>query len=252
MKTREAWIGFFGAVAGVLLTVVGQPLVEQRLRGLEEGIFSVDISSISGEDLDPEFRSQISRYPIFIKISHVEGPSVKSITVTLKSKHSLSDLKPERQDDAAKFAFSSDGRTLVITIPELRKNAANQYRLSSAGSPDYSSSTQMSSGRIFVAESTSDEMWYLSTTFKSIILIVIMLFSALSFFYLASLALNENLRGVFKDRRFWLVYVVAIMVAILPVIGDIAIVIPLGVASLLAGRITRLEQCIQEQSERKA
>lgn len=126
-------MGAAAAVISATITVVGMVHYQQWVEGPKEGIFSVQVSFISFEDIPAEIRDQISKYPCTLKISHVEGPAIERLSLNLDSSHSLSNLYNIRDDENSRPQISENGQSLSLDLAELRKGSVIEYKFMSSG-----------------------------------------------------------------------------------------------------------------------
>jgi len=153
---KVAWIGVLGAAIGALISVFGS----EWIRSPSEGIFFAEYNSITKYDVDPHLRDQVTKYPITVKVSHIDGPAVDNITLTLSSDTPIENFNSIKEDDASKNIVQ-DGK-IIINIPLLRKGSSLEYRALSVGSPSITMDVTHENGRIVSDKKTNSNEWYRS------------------------------------------------------------------------------------------
>lgn len=251
MENKNNWLvigaTIFGAVLGALITIVGAPYFQELILGPSEGVFRVDVRSIRASSVEQPLRNQITKYPVFIQIEHIEGPSVKDVSITLRSENKLDSLITEREDDIKTSSFLDDSTTLRITIPELRKGSINHYQINSLGDPRYDEpSIQMSEGRLVtkIPELAYSKEWYESAIFIILVIVILIAAGIGGFFYFASNLYGKELTESLLDKNFIFISIIAVTISILPFFGSIAIFIPLVLIAYLAKRLSKIEEKI--------
>lgn len=134
----------FAAIIGVL----GSTHYKEWAKGPSEGIFSVELSSFRKVNIPSAIRDQIQHFPCFLKIVHIDGPSIKDLTVKVESKTLLDKFSFERNDENVEPFLSKDKKSLQLNIPVLRKGSVIHYNFSSFGEPTLERKVIMSQGRL--------------------------------------------------------------------------------------------------------
>jgi hypothetical protein len=242
LSNRELWFGLLGAVLGAILSAVCQPLFERWLRGPEEGIFDVNVNAVRSSDLDDEVRRQVARYPIVVEVRHVEGPAARGITVLLESKIALSGVLCTRQDDPTTIVTRDNSKTVVISVPELRKKATNKYRILSEGSPDFQYSVQMTAGQVLSDVKPEPKRWYENEAFVSVAVITGILVAILGFTICGSIVFQLPMGKAFNWKIALLVFgAFATSMLPLPLLGSIIVIVPLLLMAGISARLRSLD-----------
>ena len=146
-RMKTAAIGAGAVILSTVITVVGMVQYQRWVEGPKEGIFSVDLSCISNQDIPIELREQIKQYPCNLEIAHVDGPSVERLSVTIDSRNTLTDLRLIRDDEDTNPKFDDNGFSLTLDVRELRKGSVVEYEFKSTGPPDLDKRVVVSKGR---------------------------------------------------------------------------------------------------------
>ena len=117
---RAAWLGAGFTMLGVILTLVVQPILNDRLGPKREGVFSVEQTCLSAKNLDPSIASQVASFPCQLRMAHIDGPAVTKLSVSLTSTSRLSDVRTERNDESVVPTLSTGDQFLRVDVPTLR------------------------------------------------------------------------------------------------------------------------------------
>lgn len=249
---KAALIGVVGAIIGAIIAVVGPVHYHEWINGPQEGVFSIEVNAITKEHVSPLLRDQISKYPITIRISQIDGPPVKDLSVLIKSDKNLSDLNEKRNDDNAAAIFKNQDTALSVHIPSLRKNSVIEYQISSIGSAKLEQSHQVASGKLIdELRAEENKAWYKSDIFASIFIIVF-LFGLLGvFLYLSSKLADFDLKNDFPKGNYGLLIVFAALMSTMPFLGGFVIALPLILIGALYKKIDTLTEQVDKLSEGK-
>lgn len=248
---KPVWVGvigtLIGAVLGALVTIIGQTHYQEWVNGPTEAQVEVDVQSIGARNINEAVRDQVSTYPIFLRVSHSNGPTAKGITVRLESEHIISDHERVLQDDPASISISEDKKTLTLEIPELRRSAVIEYRLTSQGDPSYSKSVLISEGilREEASSFNSEMSWYESEGFFLAIFMLIIAGGVLLILYMLNRVVGEDVTDSFKDKDFFLIFILTLTFSVLPLFGSLAVIFPLLIIWKLLKRTAHLEHCLR-------
>jgi hypothetical protein len=151
---KAAWIGVLGAVVGALITIFGTEWVQ----GPKEGLFHIEYNAMTERDVDPSLRDQVTRFPVTLRISHVDGPAVEDISIRLEATTKFENLEVVEDDGTAQSELN--GSILEVDVPVLRKGGTFQYRATSIGSPRISMDVTHRNGEQISQRSTTERDWY--------------------------------------------------------------------------------------------
>lgn len=182
---RAAWIGVAGALLGVILTLVVQPILNERLGPRREGIFSVEQTCLSSKNLDPTIATQVVSYPCQLRLAHIEGPAVSKLSVSLSSQYSLTEVRTERNDENVVPSVTAGAHLMTVDVPTLRQGSVIDVRFLSNGDPHIEKNIVRENGQILSnPPSTYPRSWYEEWWGAALILGGIIAFTAFTFFAL--------------------------------------------------------------------
>ena len=78
-------IGIIGIVVGSILTIIGQPYVEQKIQEQRASVLTKEIDKIDTAALPAELQKQITILPVRYALQHRTGGTAKNITIYLNS-----------------------------------------------------------------------------------------------------------------------------------------------------------------------
>ncbi len=243
---KAAWIGFLGAVIGSLIGVFGAPHYKSWLEGPPEGLFLVELSGIYQFQIPAQLRDQIVKYPCSLKISHLDGPPVEGLSVTITSENILSDITVKRNDENIAPKLEADGKMLQVEISKLRMNSIIDLGFFSDGSPRLQKNVIMSKGRLIgEAPTKSKEQWYTSDYFVLPAIISAIAIGCLLLFYLLRRFAEPHL-GDMKLDKFKFYATLAAVIAFFPFLRYLSTIFIVYALVNVYREIILLRQTIQK------
>jgi hypothetical protein len=240
---RAAWIGFGGAILGAVIAIVGPYHYQNWLKGPEEGLFALDVTSLRPSSIDSRIRDQVEYYPVFAKLWHRQGPTATGISATLTSPNQIHDLVIKKNTEDATVSISNDKHSVRIEAPELRKGGIVQFEFSVNGDPLISQAVQVNSGSLLDdTERAAGPPWYQSDAFLTT-LVFLMMFGLLAVLtVLASRSPAIDIRDLLsQEPRIRGLVLFCLVTSVIPIVGDIVIVIPLLLIGGLLARVDAIE-----------
>ena len=213
---RAAWIGVAGALLGVILTLVAQPILNERLGPRREGIFSVEQTCFSSKNLDPTIAKQVVSYPCQLRLAHIEGPAVSKLSVSLSSQHPLTDVRTERNDENVVPTVAAGAHLVTVDVPTLRQGSVIDVRFLSNGEPNIEKNIVRENGQMLSETQPSyPRPWYEKWWGAMLILAGMVAFMALMLFALYKF-LVKPIVGYIPFPQFALAIVIG-LASLLPV-----------------------------------
>lgn len=151
MKSNLSFLIFniVAAVIGSAAVIILQPLYDSLTKGHREGSLKVEIIKNNPNPADDASAYGFGIRRATLSLKHQEGPSLRGVTIKVKTASGFDHLEYIAEDDKSEISFSEDMGSIRIDIPELRKNSINIYDIFYFENASITWSAQISEGRLF-------------------------------------------------------------------------------------------------------
>lgn len=183
------FIAVIGAVFGALITIIGQPYVNQLFEEAKTPKLTKDVRSTNINQLPPEVKNQISLVTSRYSIQHISGGTAENLTIDIVTSEDipLANLVVDPSSEPHQID-AINGNRFKIEVPSIRPGGLISYEITHSPNISIESSEIIGQGEIDVFQwsgSVSGMEWYQYLLLAAFIILWIVII------YIAWRALNR-------------------------------------------------------------
>jgi len=114
-------IGIIGIIVGSILTIIGQPYVEQKIQEQRASVLTKEIDKIDTSALPAELQKQITILPVRYALQHRTGGTAKNITIYLNSDIPITSSELRFDEKSEAYTLTQvNNKSIKVDLPAIR------------------------------------------------------------------------------------------------------------------------------------